>query len=197
MREHPPSLTATVSANAIATVTIPTLANAGQVLRLRVWAWDEAGLPLEESIPFRLRVFPNSDRLGREQIAGFAGSIRVSSLLSPILLGNATLDVATPEQFDRGGLLRLSTADGETQEFGRVLSLTGGVVLDEAVAANYVSADLVSTVVELPVFPFWLTGGIAERTLYLEIENDHATESVRFGFEALILNQGHFEGGLG
>ena len=195
VRQQGATLGEVLASNSIETGEIVTIANAGCVQRMRVWCVLDGYVGGEYAIPFRVRFYPNPDRKGRDQLAGFAGVIRGTAIAGNVGAGSSTVLATDYTVFDRGGLVRLINDDGTQQEFGRVLSLTGGVILDDALVQTpgYLIGDQIVTVVELPEFAFWNDSGLNNTILYYEIENDHESQSVRFVFDVLYENSGFYE----
>jgi hypothetical protein len=153
---------------------IPVVGNVGSIQRLQVWGVVAA--VAEYSIPFRVRVYENSNELGRELIWQGNGLSRQTNLSAILTAGSTAVAVNDNNVADTDEAIVIFE-DVNRYELGRIVARpTGEFTLDEALidGSSWAADVYVAVASEWVNVPFVNTeaGASDQQKIYLQIRHD-------------------------
>lgn len=163
---------------------IPVIGNVGSIQRLQIWGVVAAAT--EYSIPFRARVYENSDELGRELIWQGNAYVRQTFLSSIMNAATTTVPVNDNNVGDIDEAIVIFE-DADRYELNRIVARpTGEFTLDEALIddAEWAANTIVAIASEWVNVPFVNTEGGAsdQQKIYLQIRHDGLSTSPAITF---------------
>lgn len=185
-----------VAAGATATAEIATAGRRGFIRKLIVWGSESAAAAAVDlaAIPFRVVCHPNENREGREQLWSVGGTVRKSYFSAGEAVGQNVLSVNDVDIINLDDLIRVRNTDPD-EEFQRVISRdtgAGTITVDETLVNAMATNDHVMFCTELIDLPWRNNSGTPSETnkIFLEFKNDHDTQGLVFGYQAIWENVG-------
>lgn len=187
------SYTGTVTAGSTEDLVVQLKGRRGLLRRMLIWGSDPAFGVSDIDAPFRLSAYVDENYEGRDQIWSVIGQVRKTNITGAVA-ASPLVPVTTVNIAEVGDLLRLRTAATD-EEYGRIITRSTAPVrftLDEDAVEVYANNDVAMYVAEFGDLSWFNTSAVPanQQKLYLRFHNDHASQSLVFGYELWIESVG-------
>jgi hypothetical protein len=190
------SYTASVGPGVSLDVALTVTGRRGVLRKMNVWVAKSTMAAANLDVPYRVSCFPDENGYGRDMLWSVSGQGRSTFMDAIAGAGSASLQVNTVNVAEPDDLLRLRQAAGPLEEYGRITvrdtTPPATYTVDENLVNALAISDLAMSVTEFVELPWWNTSAVPGnyQKLYLRFSNDHATETVKFGFHIFVESLG-------
>lgn len=164
----------------------------GNILKFNVWGADPVFAASNISVPFRVAAYLDEGFEERDRVWTVSGTLKKTYLTVNANAGTSILTVSDLSVAAPDDLLRIRKGSTPVEEYGRIQTETVSWGLFETLVNSVVINDNIMYVNEFKSLPWINTSATPANyeKLYLKFFNDHAAQTVIFGYEIFVESHG-------